>query len=64
VQAHRMVKGIYEVRHREGLRFMIYIPSLIKIGSAIQKLIGWVHKHADSMEADNPTLEIIHKCVQ
>jgi hypothetical protein len=29
---------------------MIYIPSLIKIGSAIQKLIGGIHRHTDSME--------------
>jgi hypothetical protein len=28
---------------------MIYIPSLIKISSAIQKLIGGIHRHTDSM---------------
>jgi hypothetical protein len=28
---------------------MIYIPSFIKIGSGIQKLIGRIHRHADSM---------------
>jgi hypothetical protein len=28
----------------------IYIPSFIKIGSAIQKLIGGIHRHTDSMD--------------
>jgi hypothetical protein len=28
---------------------MIYIISFINIGSAIQKLIGGIHRHADSM---------------
>jgi hypothetical protein len=27
---------------------MIYIPSFIKIGSGIQKLIGGIHRHTDS----------------
>jgi hypothetical protein len=28
---------------------MIYIPSFIKIGSGIQKLMGRIHRHTDSM---------------
>jgi hypothetical protein len=28
---------------------MIYLPSFIKIGSAIQKLIGRIHRHTESM---------------
>jgi hypothetical protein len=28
----------------------IYIPCFIKIDSAIQKLIGGIHRHTDSME--------------
>jgi hypothetical protein len=28
---------------------IIYIPSFIKIGSGIQKLIGGIHGHTDSM---------------
>jgi hypothetical protein len=34
-----------------GLVAMIYIPSFIKIGSGIQKLIGGegIRRHADSM---------------
>jgi hypothetical protein len=27
-----------------------YIPSFIKIGSGIQKLIGGIHRHTDMME--------------
>jgi hypothetical protein len=29
---------------------IIYIPSFIKIGSGIQKLIGGIHGHTDSMK--------------
>jgi hypothetical protein len=29
---------------------MIYIPSFIKIGSGIQRLMGRIHRHTDSME--------------
>jgi hypothetical protein len=31
-----------------GSGVMTYIPSLIKIGSGIQKLIGGIFKHTDS----------------
>jgi hypothetical protein len=33
-----------------GSGAMIYIPSFIKIGSAIQKLIGGIHRQTDSMK--------------
>jgi hypothetical protein len=33
-----------------GSGAMMHIPSLIMIGSAIQKLIGGIHRHSDSME--------------
>jgi hypothetical protein len=33
-----------------GVIIYIYISSLIKIGSSIQKLIGEIHRHTDSME--------------
>jgi hypothetical protein len=33
-----------------GSGAMIYIPSFIKTGSGIQKLIGGIHRHTDSME--------------
>jgi hypothetical protein len=29
---------------------MIFIPSFTKTGSAVQKLIGRIHRHTDSME--------------
>jgi hypothetical protein len=33
-----------------GSGAIIYIPSFIKIGSSIQKLICGIHRHIDSME--------------
>jgi hypothetical protein len=33
-----------------GSVVMIYIPSLINIGSGIRKLIGGIQRHIDSME--------------
>jgi hypothetical protein len=40
--------GIYEVLLGDGLRFMIYIPSFIKIGSGISRSEGGVHRqHGD-----------------
>jgi hypothetical protein len=33
-----------------GSGVMIYIPSLIKIGSGILKLIRGIHRHTDGME--------------
>jgi hypothetical protein len=35
---------------------MIYIPSLIKIGSAIQKLTRRIHRHTNSKVISNPTI--------
>jgi hypothetical protein len=32
-----------------GFSAMIYIPSFIKIGEGIQKLIRGIHRHTDSM---------------
>jgi hypothetical protein len=33
-----------------GSGAMIYLPSFIEIGSGIQKLIGRIPRHTDSME--------------
>jgi hypothetical protein len=33
-----------------GWDAMMYIPSFINIGSAIQKLIGRIHRHTDSVD--------------
>jgi hypothetical protein len=38
----------YAVERGSGA--MIYIPSFINIGSGIQKLMGVIHRHTDSME--------------
>jgi hypothetical protein len=32
-----------------------YIPSFIKTGSGIQKLMGEIHRHAESMVISEPT---------
>jgi hypothetical protein len=32
-----------------GSGAMIYIPSFIKFGSGIQKLVWMIHRHTDSM---------------
>jgi hypothetical protein len=33
-----------------GSSAIMYMPGFIKIGSGIQKLIGGIHRHTDSME--------------
>jgi hypothetical protein len=35
---------------------MIYIPSFIKIGSGIQKLVGGIHRHTDTEGGDRISL--------
>jgi hypothetical protein len=39
----------YAVEMGSGAMIMIYIPSFIKIGSSVQKLIMGIHRHTDSM---------------
>jgi hypothetical protein len=38
----------YDVEMGSGA--MIYMPSFIKMGSAIQKLTGGIHRHTDRTE--------------
>jgi hypothetical protein len=47
---HRPMGRIYKVCRWDGLNAMTYsyIPSFINIGSAIQKLIGGIHRHTDT----------------
>jgi hypothetical protein len=35
-----------------GSDAVIYVPSLIKIGSGIQRLMGGIHKHTDIQQRD------------
>jgi hypothetical protein len=42
--------GIYELAVEMGSGAMIYMPSFIRTGSANQKSIGGIHRHADGME--------------
>jgi hypothetical protein len=53
IQTHRLRGEIYEVAVEMGSAAMIYIPSSIKIGSGIQKLIWVIHKHTEKMEIAN-----------
>jgi hypothetical protein len=39
-----------------GSGAMTYIPSFLKTGSAIEKLIGVRYRHTESMEIAKPTL--------
>jgi hypothetical protein len=47
IQTHRLMKGIYEVTVEMVLGAMGYIPSFIKIGLGIQKLMmgGGTQRH-------------------
>jgi hypothetical protein len=42
--------GIYEATTEVGSGAMIYIPSFIKIGSDIQKVIKGTHRHTGRMD--------------
>jgi hypothetical protein len=35
-----------------GLGAVIYVPSFIKIGSGVQKLIGGIHRHTHRQQRD------------
>jgi hypothetical protein len=50
IQTQRLMGGIYEVAVEMGLGAMMHIPSFIKIGSGIQKLVGGIHRHIDRAE--------------
>jgi hypothetical protein len=39
----------YAVEMGSGAKMHSYIPSFMKIGSAIRKLIGGIHRHTDNM---------------
>jgi hypothetical protein len=43
-------EGFMKYAVEVGSGAMIYIPSSIKIGSGILKLIEWIHRHTDRME--------------
>jgi hypothetical protein len=40
----------YAVEIGSGVIIYSYIPSLIKTGSGIQKMIGGIHRHTDRKE--------------
>jgi hypothetical protein len=43
IQTHRLMEGSMKYAVETGSGNMIYIPSFMKIGSGIQKLIGRIH---------------------
>jgi hypothetical protein len=47
MQTHRLMEGIYEVSLEMSSGAMIYIPSFIKVGSGIQKLIAGIYRRTD-----------------
>jgi hypothetical protein len=47
IQTHRLIGGIYRYAVEMGSSATIYVPSFIKAGSGIQKLIVGIHRHTD-----------------
>jgi hypothetical protein len=45
IQTHRLMGGIFNEAVEMGPGAVIHLPSFIKIGSGIQKLIGGIHRH-------------------
>jgi hypothetical protein len=43
-----LVEGIYDSAIEMDSSVNTYIPSFIKAGTSIQKLLGWIHRHTDS----------------
>jgi hypothetical protein len=44
------MKGFMKYALEMGSGVLIYIPSVIKIASDVQKLIGRIHRHTHSMD--------------
>jgi hypothetical protein len=51
IHTDKQTDGRLFMKHTDEMNSgaMIYIPSFMKIGSGIQKLIGGRHRHTDSM---------------
>jgi hypothetical protein len=49
IQTHRLMGGIYEVHHPDGLgcHMYDYVPSFMKTGPGVQKLTGGIHRHTE-----------------
>jgi hypothetical protein len=62
IQTHTLMGGIYEARHSDGFKCMIYISNLIETGSGIQNSIGGIHRHSDVQIALMSI--ILQHCVQ
>jgi hypothetical protein len=51
IQTYRPMGGIFNGAVKMGSGAVIYIPSFIKIGSGIQKLIGGINRHIHTQTA-------------
>jgi hypothetical protein len=50
-------EGLFNYAVEMGSGAVIYIPSFIEIGSGVQKLIGWIHRHTQTATwSHKPTL--------
>jgi hypothetical protein len=45
-----MREGFMKNAVEMGSGAMMYVPSFIRIGSGIKKLIKWIHRHTDRNE--------------
>jgi hypothetical protein len=43
-----------------GAGAMIYVPSFIKIGSGIQKLIGGIHRHTNTHRQQRDLIRLLY----
>jgi hypothetical protein len=56
IQTRRVVEGMYEVSHGDGLRWRVYTPSFIEIGLGIRKLVAaytGTQQHCDLINQTN-----------
>jgi hypothetical protein len=61
VQTHRLMGGIFfnqAVEMDSGA--VIYIPSFIKIGSGVQKLIGGIHRHTQTHGQQRDLISLLY----
>jgi hypothetical protein len=58
---HRLMGGFMEHATEMGTCAMIWIPSFIKTGSDIQKLMGGIHRHTESMVISQATFIFFSK---
>jgi hypothetical protein len=48
IQTHRLMGRFFNQAVGMGSGAVIHVPSFIKIGSGVQKLIGGIHRHTQT----------------